>query len=164
MISVLFPSAPGVTIGIRNMIRAMQDNADCLLVIHKISKTIAAEDYTQYFSWVAIFRERGTVGQIVALVNQWGTTFGPRAGSTGSTGYCEMMSYIEDQEVEVYERAWLEIDPKLREQLEAPLMHQRSRGWERFILEYIDLGVVLPGVDYPINQYWQHRLDNMRGI
>lgn len=163
MISVIHPSLPGVTYGIGNIIKAMQDNADSLLEIIKISR-VEKEDGTKVFSWAAIFRERGTIGQIVTLVNQWGTNYGPSAGGTGSTGYCQMMSYIEDNDVVVVEMDWDEIETTLRDKLESSSIYECHKAWEQLIVEHVFVGLfsVLPDVDYPINKGWKRRQRNMR--
>jgi hypothetical protein len=163
MISVIHPSLPGVTEGIYNIIKALQDDSDSLLEIVKISKA-TQEDGTRFFSWAAVFRERGTIGQIVVLVNQWGTNFGPSAGGKGSAGYCRMMSYIEDNDLSVLEVDWDEIDIGLRSRIEASTMYECHRAWEQLIIDYIfgQIFPVLPSVRYPINEKWQRRFENMR--
>lgn len=92
MITVIHPGTPYTSFGISNIIKAILDNPDSLLTMVRVTKTTEEKDGTRDYSWAAVFREPGTIGQIVVLVNQWGTSFGPSAGGTSSALYGELMS------------------------------------------------------------------------
>jgi len=160
MISIIHPSSIGITYGIDNIIKALQDNTENLLTVIKITKE-QSSDGTNTYAWAALFREKGTVGQLTALINQWGTNFGPSSGGAGSSGYCKIMSYIEDNDISILEISWNDISSEMRNGIErTETVHELYKTWEKLIMEILqgELYQLLPSMNYPLNEKWKLKI------
>ena len=93
MIQTFLTSQPGTALGITRMLAAMQDYRDQLLFVLKVRHRESPRRYT----FVAIFREQGSVGGFTALIDQGGATSG--YDGAGPWAYAQMMSFIEDNHI-----------------------------------------------------------------
>lgn len=161
MINVIPTSLRGETFGAWALIKLMQDNPKELVRLYEIEK---ADGDTSDYTFLALFREKGTIGQFVAFVNQWGTNFGPREGGTGGSGYREMRSFLADAEIEPETIDWESISEEMRKRLESASVHVRLKAWEEFLIEDLPncmLNYLEAVQNYPINEQWARKSRGM---
>lgn len=163
MLTVFPTSPPGVTRGIGTMLRVMQDNRENLIVVIQVDRDRGEE--TIQSSFVAVFREKGTIAQIFALVNEWGTNYGLRAGGTGMRGYGQMRSFIADFEVPLEIIEWDKIErPELERRLKSETLSERLRGWAELVELQLQHALYdyFGKTDYPINDDWQRKIRDVK--
>jgi len=160
MLAVIPTSPPGVTAGAEALIKLIEENPDELIQLFQVERHEIEPELTTEYSFIALFREKGTIGQFVAFVNEWGTNFGARAGGTGSAVYREMQSFIEDCEIHPCTIQWDSIAPELHNRLTSKTSrYTRYRAWKELLIEELAdvMYEYLDAPDYPINENWKKR-------
>jgi hypothetical protein len=155
MINIIPTSPREVTYGAWALIKLAQGNQEELIDLFQIERKVGE---TRKYTFIALFREKGTIGQLVAFINEWGTSFGPGAGGTGSAGFRKIRSFIEDSELELETFVWEEIDSVLRERLMSDSLQIRLEAWEDFVMEQLPICMMSfleYARDYPINDNWK---------
>lgn len=71
---------------------------------------LAVNDREDNYTFIAVFREKGTIGQFVSFVQEYGTNDGKSGGGGG--GYIRMMNCLKEQNINAvtYELSNQEID------------------------------------------------------
>lgn len=101
MISIYNPYGTGITYGIDTLIGTIEEHKEQVVCVYIL-------DAPQYdggisHSFAVVFREKNTIGQFTVLTNHHGTNSGASCGGTGSAGYCELMSCIDDYNIKIKE-------------------------------------------------------------
>lgn len=81
----------GVTQSIDTLISIIKENRESLFNV------LAVNDGDDNYTFIAVFREKGTVGQFVSFVQEYGTNDG-RSGEGGS-GFTRMMKCLKQQNI-----------------------------------------------------------------
>lgn len=164
MLNILQPSSSGTTSGIYRIIGLLKENRDNIVSIIKLEKPDGNESSS--FSFIAILREKNTLGQMIAFLNSWGTNFGPVSGGSGILGYCSMMSFIEDSELDIYldEIKWSKLAPEIQHSLESTSEAERLSGWNAIVVERCNnIEHLFPCCKYPINSKWASKYHKCKG-
>jgi len=82
----------GVTRGIDTLISIIKENREVLFNV------LAVNDRDDNYTFIAVFREKGTIGQFVSFVQEYGTNDG-RSGEGGG-GYIRMMNCLKEQNID----------------------------------------------------------------
>jgi len=164
MMTILQPTPSGVTDGIYRIIGLLKENCDNIVSIIKLERPDGNESSS--FSFIAILREKNTLGQMIAFLNAWGTNFGLEAGGSGILGYCSIMSFIEDSELDIRldEIKWSKLSPEIQHSLESKSEAERLTGWNAIITERCnDIEHLFPCCKYPMNSKWESKYHKFRG-
>lgn len=162
MLSIVIPSLPGSTDGVDTIIELMKVHSDSLVCLVKVNKPDDEERDQEWYSWLALFREKDTIGQFVGYVNHWGTRFGAGQRGTGVWGFAKMMSVKDDLECKFLDLNWNEFDKDLRKQLSNNgNMEAIYKGWNELIRFHVypELFHILPGAEYGPNEEWQKKIE-----
>lgn len=166
MITV-YLTAERITYGTDSLIQLMIEHSSNLIRLFQVERLIVNDG--QYlggkeYTFIALFKEPKTVGQFVAFINQWGTSWGPGSGGTGAGGFARIQSYIEDVELDVTKIDWRDVSENLRIDIESTTYLEVSRAWAEYIT-YYQLPPILTqsGKLYPTNKNWKNR-DHRQGI
>ncbi len=160
MLTVIPTSPPGVTSGVAALINLIKGHPEELVELFQVEKRRIGSESTIEYTFIALFLERGTIGQFVAFINEWGTNFGPEAGGTGSAGYRKMQSFIEDHEIHSYQIQWGSIPRNLRNRLSSETSrYTHYRAWEEILIDELSYVMrrYLDATEYPINENWRKR-------
>lgn len=159
MINCIHVGSIHTTYGIWNIIKAIEDNPNEILSLYTIT---SQEGDRKNYIWVALFREKGTIGHFTALINMWGTSYGASAGGTGMAGFCEMMSLSENQGIEIIDFDLDNLNEESQKILRsASNFPQCYEILEEMIVDTFDS--VLPlNNSYPINEHWAERVRRLK--
>ena len=91
MIQILPASDYGITCGIDKLIKLIQDNPDELVKVARV------HDGDNNYSFIALFLEKGTIGQYVAFLQEWETNDG--MSGEGGRGFIRMNQFLEDNNI-----------------------------------------------------------------
>ncbi len=92
MIDVYPIGKNGITRGVDYLIKLLQEHQQQIVSVGKI------HDGDDNYSYIALFREKGTIGQFVAFVHEWGVNDG-RSGE-GGQGFIRMNEFLESNKIE----------------------------------------------------------------
>lgn len=92
MLEVYPIGKPGITRGIDYLITLIKENKEEIVSVGKI------DDGNDNYSYMALFREKGTIGQLVAFVHEWGVYDG--GNGEGGRGFIRMNEFLEDNKIE----------------------------------------------------------------
>lgn len=145
---------PDATIGVDMLIHLMRQYREHLLRVVEVKRPIRHDRGSDY-AFIAIFREPGTIGQLVAFVHPWATSWGPGSGGTGSSGFARMQSYIEDEGIEPERHEWWEIPEEFQSPISGDSIAEMRRGWSAFLEEFHLPYLFEYGVEYPLNEKWE---------
>lgn len=142
MVKAYITSPPGDAFGISHILGAMRDFTEHILFVIKVERTEYRSSVHTHYSFIAVFRERGSVGGITALINQEGTTVG--YNGTGPDGYAQMMQFVEENNITIHEADWADWErnyPAFTEKAlklsEPDEMGELSRIWSDFLTYHI---------------------------
>jgi len=155
MISIYNPYGSGITYGIDNLVGSIEKYKERVVCVYKL-------DEHQYngaisHSFAVVFNENNTIGQFTVLLNHHGTNSGRSCGGTGSAGYCELMSCIENNNIELKE---IDVEDIPDEWLDTLKLNRTNNDekirdtWRKIIEERIDNLLPIKG-NYPINENWK---------
>lgn len=147
----------GYSSGIQKMLYMMDLYLKKLRLVIKFKQSGDPVSY----AFIVLFQEPGSVGSFTALVNDRGTT-SDYSGS-GPTAYAEMMSFIEEKGIKLYEAGWDDITdqyPAFSERLRALKKGANYTGetaelWRGFLSAYI--WEVMPDLDYEASDKWERK-------
>ncbi len=97
MVKAYLMAKPGTGDGHRHIMAAIQEFRDQLVVVMRLH-------HPDRYSFIAVFRERGTIGGFTALIGQGGATSGYRGG--GPYDHAQMLSFLDDQGIDFKETYW----------------------------------------------------------
>jgi len=142
-IRVIPASAAGSTMGINVIIRLLFDYRPHLIKLFRIKRQ--DHSITRY-TFIVVFREPGSIGQLVAFIHEWGTASGQGEGeeNTAETyGFSEIMTTIKQLKIRLLTVDWhTEIHEGWKQKLEVrpdpTVLRYRLADWEGWLLEQID--------------------------
>lgn len=91
MIEVYPIGKSGITRGIDYLIELIEEHKEQVISVGKI------HDGNDNYSFMVLFREKGTIGQFVAFVHEWGVNDG-RSGE-GGRGFVRMNEFLEKNKI-----------------------------------------------------------------
>lgn len=92
MIEVYPIGESGITSGIDHLIKLIEEHKEQVVSVGKI------HDGDDNYSYMALFRERGTIGQFVAFVHEWGVNDG-RSGE-GGRGFIRINEFLYNNSID----------------------------------------------------------------
>jgi hypothetical protein len=142
----------GITRGIYQMIGLIEEHSSELLSVAKIN------DGDDTYSFIALFREKNSIGGFVAFINEWGTNDGK--SGTGGGGYQDMIQYLEDHNIQILDYdlthypEYLQFNELKRNQS----CRMRMDLWQEIVLDMC-LSIELPTI-YPSSLTKKHKAKN----
>ena len=156
MVQTFLTSRPGTTYGIPKMLAAMRNYHDRLLFVLKVRHPESPRRYT----FIALFREHGSVGSFTALIHQGGATSGYQG--PGPWAYAQMMSFLEDNQIEHHEVEWEDLKSDFSDFAGRIETFAREKWdglaelWGKFLSFY--LWSYLPNLNYGPSDEWVERV------
>ena len=92
MIDVYPVGKIGITRGIDYLIKLVEEHQEQVVSVGKI------HDGNDNYSYMALFREKGTIGKFVAFVHEWGVNDGQ--SGEGGGGFIRINKFLESNKVE----------------------------------------------------------------
>lgn len=155
MISIYNPYGARITHGIDNLIGTIEEYKEQVVCVYNLD--IPQHNGVISHSFAVVFREKNTIGQFTVLLNHCGTSSGVSCGGTGSAGYCELMSCIENNQIDLKEINKSDIpDEWLEVLLDRANNDEICNIWLKVIENRI-YDLFPEKSDYPIKQEWKER-------
>lgn len=105
MIEIFNLGEIGVTHYIEDMIKTINDEKDHFVKMGKI------DDGDKNISFIAIFKNKATIGKYSAIIHQWGCNDGKSGG--GNSGFERMMNFIKNNNLSFFEAKLTANDKKM---------------------------------------------------
>ena len=132
MITIIPTSERGVTGGIDAMMKRIQDHPKELINVGRVN------DGDDNYSFIALFLEKGTIGQYVALLQEWGTN--DEKSAEAGAGFIRMNVFLSEEEIEVVDFQLSEQDYQKIGYLKGSVtdMEERFAIWQKYLYEMIE--------------------------
>jgi|LakMenEpi03Aug12_release.lakeMendotaPanAssembly.Ray.scaffolds.fasta_scaffold428281_2 hypothetical protein len=120
----------GITSGIYQIIRLIDDHRSDLIGVAKVNN---GDDF---YSFIALFREKNSIGRFVAFINEWGTNDG--LSGEGGGGYEDMIQYLATHNIKPQEYNLSRYPDELRNTIgrdSKEYQVQRMEAWQEIVLE-----------------------------
>lgn len=140
MITVIPVGGWGITLGVRSLKNRIKEHSDQFIDVMCVERSCKDAENTLEFTFIALFKEKGTLGQYVAFISEWGTNYGDHAGGEGSRGFEEFNEYLDqlaaDTSREFVFHEWDSIPVDYRAVLddEKSLNYERMQVWGKIVM------------------------------
>lgn len=132
MINIIPTSKKGITSGVDTIIKLIQDNPNELINVGRVN------DGDDNYSFIALFLEKGTIGQYVAFLQKWGTNDG--VSGEGEGGFIRMNVFLSEKKIDVVDFQLSNQDYKKIGYLKSSVtdLEERFTIWQKYIHEMIE--------------------------
>ncbi|QIR74841.1 hypothetical protein FA592_00830 [Sulfurospirillum diekertiae] len=128
MIEILKYGEQGITRWIDNLIKEITENPKEFISIARV------HDGDKNYSFIALFKNKCTIGKYTALIHEWGTNDG--MSGEGGRGFIRMNDFLSDNNIEAID---LELDAKDAKQIgymskgSIQDWEKRKEIWKRYV-------------------------------
>lgn len=147
------------------IVRLIEDNKKDFI---RLIQVVECNGEVQLYTFIALFREKGTLGQLVAFVCEWHASWGSKAGKAGAWNYALVRSCLEDSfeagdlETLVTDVDWYDLHSEGKAWLEKLSVFERSNFWTDVIRKYgFQNNITLPITPRRPNDHWKQLLKNI---
>lgn len=119
MIEILKYGEQGITRWIDNLIKEITENPKEFISIARV------HDGDKNYSFIALFKNKCTIGKYTALIHEWGTNDG--MSGEGGRGFIRMNDFLSDNNIEAID---LELDAKDAKQI-GYMSKSSIQDWEK---------------------------------
>ena len=132
MINIIPTSEAGSTGGIDAMMKLIRDHPKELVNVGRVN------DGDDNYSFIALFLEKGTIGQYVAFLQEWGTD--DEKSAEGEGGFIRMNVFLSEEEIEVVDFQLSEQDCQKIGYLKGSVTERAERFaiWQKYLYEMIE--------------------------
>lgn len=132
MIQIIPTSETGVTSGVDALIERMKDHPGELINVGRVN------DGDDNYAFIALFLEKGTIGQYVAFLQEWGTN--DEKSSEGEGGFIRMNVFLFDHKIDVVDFQLSDQDYEKIGYLKGSVTEPEERFaiWQKYIYEMIE--------------------------
>ena len=135
MINIIPTSEIGNTSGIDSIIKRIQNHPNELINVGRVN------DGDDNYSFIALFLEKGTIGQYVAFLQEWGTN--DAKSVEGEGGFIRMNVFLSDKKIDVVDFQLSSQDYKQIGYLKGSVtdLEERFKIWQKYIYEMIEFSI-----------------------
>lgn len=131
MINIIPTSEIGDTKGIDTLIKLMKDNPNELINVGRVN------DGEDNYTFIALFLEKGTIGQYAAFLQEWGSN--DEKSVEGEGGYIRMNVFLSGKEIDVVDFQLSKEDYQKIGYIKGNVIEieERFSIWQKYIYEMI---------------------------
>lgn len=132
MINIIPTSEIGVTRGVDTMMKLIKDNPHELINVGRVN------DGDDNYAFIALFLEKGTIGQYVAFLQEWGAN--DEKSAEGEGGFIRMNVFLSENGIDVIDFQLSNQDYKKIGYLKGSVteLEERFGIWQKYIYEMIE--------------------------
>lgn len=132
MINIIPTSEIGDTKGIDTLIKLIKDNPNELINVGRVN------DGEDNYTFIALFLEKGTIGQYTAFLQEWGSN--DEKSVEGEGGYIRMNIFLSGKEIDVVDFQLSKEDYQKIGYIKGNVveLEERFAIWQKYIYEMIE--------------------------
>ena len=133
MIDIIKIGRTGITKDIDILIKYIEENSNEIISVARIN------DNDDNYSFIALFKDKCTIGKYSALINEWGTNDG--MSGEGGSGYIRMNNFLNKNHIKVFNMNLSNTDAK-----------KIGYGFNKELTEWNDIVLIWKSYTYKLLQ------------